>query len=106
MPVNLCSPGKPQWWEIPFIVHLEKIRSHNTRNSWSAKANRSTGPSSDFPTCAECKGSEQLRMATPIQARIPGFGDMLGQVFGHKRNGAQAYGFDLGFQPGRTFLES
>ncbi len=53
----------------------------------------------------ENRGSAQMRMAMPIQARITGFGDMFGQVFGAKRpSGEQAYGFDLGYQPGRMFL--
>jgi hypothetical protein len=54
----------------------------------------------------ENKGSEQFKMGTPIQARIPGFGDMHGTVFGFKRDGDQGYGFDIGFLPGQFFLEN
>lgn len=53
----------------------------------------------------ENKGSAQLKVATPVQARVVGFGDMFGHAFGCKVGGEQAYGFDLGYQPGRRFLE-
>jgi hypothetical protein len=54
----------------------------------------------------ENKGSAAFKMATVLQARIPGFGDLFGKAFGFKtKHGAQGYGFEIGYQPGRFFLE-
>jgi hypothetical protein len=50
----------------------------------------------------ENKGNEQMKMATPINAYVPGWGPLIGKVFGCKIQGQQAYGFEVTYLPGES----